>query len=528
MHSRVDFREIILYGSILLVALRIIWKVVFVRRLPLPPGPKGLPIIGNIFDLPPPGIPEWHHWLKHKKLYGPLSSVTVFNQTIVLLHDKDVAFELLDKQSAKFSSRPSMMFASEMCGYKRGMALLPYNKTHRQYRKLVAEQIGSTTSIVKFEPSIDLQVRRFLFRTMNNPEDLVINLESSASSLMLDMVYGYNPNSNSRDPLVLLVNQVMSEFSEATVAGAWLVDLIPWLQYLPEWVPGTGFKEIARRYHKTFIDVTNIPFNFTEKQRAHGANKLSFVSGILDRSPNMDERENLKYSALSLYSGGADTSAAALGFFFLAMTLFPEVQSKAREEIDRIVGDGRLPGFKDRANLPYVEAIVKETLRWVPIVPLCLPHTADEEYEFRGYRIPKGSIILPSISWFSQDPNIYHEPHLFKPERFFGPGKEPSPNKFTFGFGRRVCPGRHLADASLFLTIVQSLAVFEIMKPADQNIGRDTDPTVISTPGLIAHAKRFHYIITPRSEKHKELVNAVNTEHVCDEDDSKLLEGLGG
>lgn len=84
------------------------------RKLPLPPGPKGLPIIGNIRDLPPPGIPEWQHWIKHRDLYGPISSVTALGTTIVLIHDRDMAIELLEKKSAKYSARPVMIFANEM------------------------------------------------------------------------------------------------------------------------------------------------------------------------------------------------------------------------------------------------------------------------------------------------------------------------------------------------------------------------------------------------------------------------------
>lgn len=80
----------------------------------LPPGPKGLPLVGNVNDLPPPGIPEYQHWLQHKDRYGPLSSVTVLGQTLVIIHDKDVAFELMEKRASKYSGRPNMKFSSEM------------------------------------------------------------------------------------------------------------------------------------------------------------------------------------------------------------------------------------------------------------------------------------------------------------------------------------------------------------------------------------------------------------------------------
>jgi hypothetical protein len=103
------------YSIGLALSLYIIRKIIIVRnRLPLPPGPKGLPLIGNIADLPPKGIPEWQHWSKFRDLYGPLNSVTVTGQTIILIHDRQMAAELFEKQAAKYSSRPSMVFSAEM------------------------------------------------------------------------------------------------------------------------------------------------------------------------------------------------------------------------------------------------------------------------------------------------------------------------------------------------------------------------------------------------------------------------------
>lgn len=81
---------------------------------PLPPGPKGLPLVGNVNDLPPPGVPEYQHWLEHKDRYGPLSSVTVLGQTMIIIHDKDVAFELLEKRANRTSGRPHMKFGFDM------------------------------------------------------------------------------------------------------------------------------------------------------------------------------------------------------------------------------------------------------------------------------------------------------------------------------------------------------------------------------------------------------------------------------
>ena len=87
-----------------------------------------------------------------------------------------------------------------------------------------------------------------------------------------------------------------------------------------------------------------------------------------------------------------------IGAFFLAMALYPEVQKKAQQELDAVVGtEGRLPDFSDQPSLPYITAIVKELLRWHPAVPMGVPYRVLADDEYNGYYIPKGSIILPNM-----------------------------------------------------------------------------------------------------------------------------------
>ncbi|GAB1312809.1 O-methylsterigmatocystin oxidoreductase [Madurella fahalii] len=518
------------YLIALLPVLYLLIRTVFFRpttsELPLPPGPKGLPLVGGIADLPPKGGLEWQHWLKHKDLYGPISSVNVFGQTIILVHDLQVAFELLDKRGAKYSSRPRMVFAGEMCGYNERMPFQPYNKTFRQQRKLAGGVIGTKAAITRFHPVIDLEVRRFLVRTLNKPESVIDHLQTESGSIMLEMLYGYTSSPHEPDALVRLINKVMAEFSEAVVVGAWLVDLIPWLRYLPDWVPGTGFKQTARQWKKDCDEVMDVPADFVVQQMARNAAKPSYIERLLSSDPDAENWTDIKQSAAALYAGGADSTAAGLSFFYLAMAAFPDVQVKAREEIDRVVGAGRLPGFQDRENLPYVEAVVKETLRWHPLAPLGPPHMSDQEDEIRGYRIPKGAIIIPSIKWFSADPAVYRDPDEFRPDRFLGPNAEPTPAAYVFGFGRRICPGRLLADSTIFLTIAQSLAVFEIQKAVDKDTGKVIEPVVGTTPGLVAHPMPFQCRIVPRSEKHVELIRKVEEEHPWEDGNASLLRGL--
>jgi cytochrome P450 len=342
-------------------------------------------------------------------------------------------------------------------------------------------------------------------------------------------VYDYTIEPFEKDPLVDLVDEAMEQFSEATLPGRWMVDILPFLQHIPSCIPGTGFQKTAAAWNKTLLDVANIPYAFAKQ---HGKQKQTDQADFVTKSLEQAQQEKtldatdehaIEWAAASMYLGGADTSVSTMNAFFLAMSMFPSVQAKAREELDRVIGHTRLPTHSDRENLPYLNAIVEEAQRWHPIAPMGLPHATDTEDVISGYRIPKDSLLLPAIWWFTRDPAVYHDPEEFKPERFLPPYDEPLATSFTFGFGRRICPGRVLADASLFLTFAQSLAVFDIQKQVDKE-GKVVEPKHEFMSGIVAYPKEFGVEVTPRSRKTEELVDEVVGRYGWEESDAALLD----
>lgn len=208
--------------------------------------------------------------------------------------------------------------------------------------------------------------------------------------------------------------------------------------------------------------------------------------------------------------------------------MFPEVQRKAQEELDRVIGGDRLPVSKDRDSLPYIEAVMKETHRWHLVVPMGIPHASIEEDTCRGYRIPKGAILLPNNWYFTHDPAVYPEPMKFNPERYFDTPAhkaEPDPRNHIFGYGRRICPGRYVADNALFVTIAQTLAVFNIDKFVDEN-GHVVEPEVRFEAGTVSHPVPYRCSIQPRSAAHEELVRAAEHIYPWEESDAKELEDI--
>ncbi|KAI1121145.1 cytochrome protein [Nemania abortiva] len=514
----------ILVATSLVIVVKLIFDLFEKKRGPLPPGPKGLPLLGNIRDLPARGQREWEHWLKHKDLYGPISSVTSLGTTIIIVHSPELASELLEKRSSIYSARADFEFA-KLIGWTNSLALIRPGKMHRYQRKLSHNMLGTPSTVAPYLPLQEVEVDRFLFRVLKRPELFLNHIRTEAGAIILKMVYGYTVEPHKPDPLIKLIDEAIEQFALSTVPGAWYVDIIPPLKYVPEWMPGTGWKKIGRQWRDTLAETAERPLLWAKQQMARGDQRKCFVTEFYQEKGDdisSDDDFALKWVAISLYGGGADTTVSTIMAFFLAMTISPEIQLKAREEIDRVIGTGRLPTYNDRERLPYVTAVATEAARWHPVAPMGVPHASTAEDVVNGYYIPKGAIIMPATWWFTHDPAVYPDPMKFDPNRYLGANPAPDPMDFTFGYGRRICPGRYLAITSVWLTVARSLAVFEISKGVDEK-GREIDPPVSFSSGIISRVDPFQATIKPRSAQHEFLISQVEKLHPWEKSDADEL-----
>jgi len=322
------------------------------------------------------------------------------------------------------------------------------------------------------------------------------------------ITFGYQVQKHG-DPLIKLAEEAVDTFSRATLPAAFLVDTFPILRHLPAWLPGAGFKKTAARWRATTMELLNAPYKMVKSDMATGNGQHSFLSTALEEAHGDAEKEEVAtWAAASMYSGGADTVVSAMVSFFLAMSLYPEVQAKGRREIDQVVGTNRLPSYKDRNSLPYIDAMVKEVLRWNPVVPLGVPHRSTEKQVVAGQTIPKGSVLLANIWGICHDESSYKDPHAFEPQRFLDQNEMATPptTAISYGFGRRVCPGRELADASLWITCALTLATMKIGKPFGAD-GRELKPADIAyTSTMISHPPAFRCHVEPRSTAASEML----------------------
>ncbi|KAI0332486.1 cytochrome P450 [Cubamyces sp. BRFM 1775] len=477
---------------------------------PLPPGPRGWPIIGNVFD-----VPSAYHWLTFTdwgQRWGDIVSISILGQTTVILNSPTHAIDLLEKKSSIYSSRATVPVAGDMIGWSRAMIMAPYGHRLREMRKMVAQVIATRQQVSRFHSLIEAESRRFLLGLREHPDSLVKDLHELAASIIVPLAYGYKVR-RVNDPIVQAVDQALEDFAQAGAPGAFLADVFPFLRRIPSWFPGAQWREAVYEQSKTFEKMTDMPFEWVKREMSVGVALPSFASTLLESTSNPEKEELIKMTAASLYAGGADTTVSAISTFFLAMSCFPEVQRKAQAEIDEIVGHDRLPTLDDRDKLPYLNALVLEVLRWIPVAPMGFPHQLTQDDFHAGYFLPKGTQVIANIWKFLHDPQTYANPASFNPDRFLKTeGKEPErdPRDFCFGFGRRKCPGMVFSEASIFAACSMVLAVYNVSKATRD--GRLVEPSMQGTGTLISHPLPFRCSITVRSEKVQALLDSVADE----------------
>ncbi|KAN0135963.1 O-methylsterigmatocystin oxidoreductase [Lactarius tabidus] len=184
----------------------------------------------------------------------------------------------------------------------------------------------------------------------------------------------------------------------------------------------------------------------------------------LDEPDRSDAEKTLAGALGSIYIAGADTTVSSMVTFLIACMAYPELQKMARDEIDAVVGRKRPQTFEDRPRLPFVDAMCKAVLRWRPVLPIAAPHAAVDDGFYDGFFIPKGALVIGNTWALFHDPSVcLVDPDAFKPERFLNPDgslRDDTLLSSAFNYGKRICPGRHFVDATLFIYAASLLSIF--------------------------------------------------------------------
>ncbi|KAI0259892.1 cytochrome P450 [Gloeopeniophorella convolvens] len=396
--------------------------------------------------------------------------------------------------------RPPFSALVELFCMRWNIALLPYGK---EWRHLRHELHGNfhPTAAKNYEPIELRSVHRLLHNLLASPKDFSQHLRHMAGQTILKIAYGFDILPEN-DPYITSVEQVLPIIGISTTKEGYLFDAIPWLKRMPSWFPGARLKREADKWRPFVISSVETPWDEVKAALNAGSAVPSVAATMISRLDDDSSPEDVwatKAVPGMMYIASVDTTVSALLTFMVAMLRYPEVQRKAQEEIDKIVGTSRLPDFSDQDSLPYVGAVLKETLRWHPVIPLGVPHCSVQNDTYAGNFIPAGSVVIGNVWGIFHDPVAFPEPDRFVPERWLEPGAPAFPD-IAFGFGRRECPGRFMARASVWATIAGMLAAFE-MTPAEGGL-----PEEEYSSGLTSYVKPFRCHILPRSETAEELV----------------------
>lgn len=506
--------------SFLLIPIFIILHdiVVYLR---LPPGPTPLPFLGNNLSIPK--SKPWIQFQQWSRQYGPIFTLWIGRKPTLIISDPNIAVDLMEKRSNKYSSRPRMVVMGEIYNGNSSILTQPYGKAWSVRRKMLHQALNPK-ALRLYKPTQEAEASRLCYALLENPDGWEKELERFTSSVVFCVAYGHRIDSLKAEVIAERFN-FMHYMASLNIPGKFLAETIPLLARLPQWM--TPWKReiqaMGKKEGEANLKLLEMVKNDVATARVRGEEVPDSLCKLL---LDLREKESIplsethfSYVPASLFGAGSDTTASTLCSAFLAFVTHPEVLRKAQMEIDNVIGPERTPGFGDESSLPYVRALCKETLRWRPVAVLGgTPHALSEADVYEGWHIPAGTTILGNNWAINLNEEYYPDPHNFDPVRFLsdtertqlGIEKQPyvseksHPAKAghsSFGWGRRICPGADLASNSLFAALSKLLWAYDILPIESQKYD-----VFAYTEGFNVRPKKFECTIRVRSERHRAVI----------------------
>ncbi|KAF9891389.1 hypothetical protein FE257_004245 [Aspergillus nanangensis] len=400
---------------------------------------------------------KWH------QEHGPIVSFWYGTTPALSIGSYDIAHQLLNKRSSIYSSRPRFFIASEKMTNGLTTLLMPYGKKLQNQQRMITPMLDSR-ALRQYRTLEDMESKQTLVELLS-AEDFDKSITRYAGSVIMSLAYGIRLQDMESEMPAKLLDLNTKIFEAMTSTYSNLVDLFPALNSLPPWLkPWEKPVQTAERFITDFhmenmATAQSSPWNWVQEAMASKPG-----SQISDKE--------IAYVIGTLQQGGFEITLAVVRLVIKAMVLFPNFLEKAQEELDRVVGPDRLPSFDDQAQLPYVNALITEALRWQPPAPV-IPHATTEDDEYMGYRFSKGTVIIPNVTAMCRDPAVFPDPHRYNPERWL---EDAGLQHNAFGFGRRTCPGGGLGMNMIFILVARVLWGYDVTYVYRDGKAVDVDP----------------------------------------------------
>uniref|UniRef100_UPI0037E7D261 cytochrome P450 2Y3 n=1 Tax=Semicossyphus pulcher TaxID=241346 RepID=UPI0037E7D261 len=456
-----DFSATVILAGLIL-ALLWMFGVKNKRKYNLPPGPTALPVIGNLPQLEKKA--PFKSFLKFSETYGPVMTFYLGWQRTVILVGYDAVKEALVDQADDFTGRgplPFLMKATK--GYGLGISNGERWRQLRRFTLTTLRDFGMGRKGMEEwiqEESNHLKARIETFKA--KPFDPTFLLSRTVSNVICCIVFGQRFHYEDKQFLRLL-NIIAEVLRFNSSPKGQMYNIFPWFM---ERLPGQqhtvfaqikelrGFIKTKIQEHKDTLD-PNSPRDYID----------CFLIRM-DQEKNLPSSEfgfeNLVSTVLNLFLAGTETTSSTIRYALSVLIKYPNIQEKMQQEIDTVIGQSRCPNMEDRKSLPFTDAVIHEVQRFLDIVPFSLPHYALHDITFRGYTIPKDTVIIPMLHSVLKEEKQWATPWTFNPQHFLdhnGNFKK-NPAFLPFAAGKRACVGESLARMELFIFMVSLLQHF--------------------------------------------------------------------
>ncbi|XP_020828057.1 cytochrome P450 2B4-like [Phascolarctos cinereus] len=440
------------------------------RKGHLPPGPQPLPLLGNFFQMDRQGILKSFSVLRDK--YGDVFTIFLGSRPVVVLCGTEAVKEALVEKAEEFSGRaPVAMVDSVLQGQGVVFANGETWKTLRRFSLATLRDFGMGKRTI--EERIQEEAQCLVEELQKSKEALLdptILFHSITANIICSIVFGQRFSYHDKQ-----FQDMLNKFNDTfTLTSSALGQIFEMFSGFLKFFPGPH-----RRVHNnlTFINAFIAENVEKHKESLDPSAPRDFIDVYLLRMEKEKEIANTKFhyrnlimTVMSLFFAGTETTSTTLRYACLLLLKYPWVAEKVQKEIDQVIGKNRLPELKDRAKMPYTDAVIHETQRFGDLLPMAVPHSVTQDTSFRGYLLPKGTEVYPLLTTVLHDPRYFEKPYAFDPNHFLdAQGSLKKSEAFVpFSSGKRTCLGEGIARMELFLfftTILQNFSLSSSMHP---------------------------------------------------------------
>lgn len=444
----------------------------FKNRRPknFPPGPWGLPFVGNMFQL---DFEQPHLSLQRfVKKYGNIFSLNFGDLTSVIITGLPLIKEVFTHMEQNILSRP-VTLVQERITNKNGLVFSKGQtwKEQRRFALMTLRNFGlGKKSLEQRMQEEAHHLVEAIAEEGGKPFNPHFSINNAVSNIICSVTFGerFEYHDSRFQEMLRLLDEAM--YLESTVTCQ-LYNIFPWIM---KYLPGSH-QTVFRNWDQLKLFVSSMIDN--HRKDWNPDEPRDFIDAFLnemakhpDKTTSFNE-ENLICSTLDLFFAGTETTSTTLRWGLLYMALYPEVQEKVQAEIDRVIGEKRPASLADRDSMPYTNAVIHEVQRMGNIIPLNVPREVAMDTNLKGFHLPKGTMVITNLTALHRDPKEWATPDTFNPEHFLENGQFKKRDSFLpFSMGKRACLGEQLARSELFIFFTALIQNFTFKPPVNEKL----------------------------------------------------------